>query len=128
MQKYIDLAFFLVIFTEVWHTKHFIGNLNTYYRCQPNFRPISRINSVELRKTPYSAPSHHNLSQLPPNCEAVIASITAPPRLAARLRELGFLPGQPLRVLRAGSALIVQIGESRLALRRNDAAAIHLVP
>ena len=83
---------------------------------------------MELRKTPYSATTHLDLSQLPPNCEAVIAAITAPPQLAARLRELGFLPGQPLRVLRAGSSLIVQIGESRLALRRNDAAAIHLVP
>jgi Fe2+ transport system protein FeoA len=46
--------------------------------------------------------------------------------LASRLRELGFLPGQPLRVLRAGSALIVQIGETRLAMRRRDATLIRL--
>ncbi|MYC70875.1 MAG: hypothetical protein F4X17_09245 [Gemmatimonadetes bacterium] len=52
----------------------------------------------------------------------------APARLAARLRELGFLPGEHLRVLRSGTAIIVQIGQTRLALRRRDAAAIRLVP
>ncbi|MXY83615.1 MAG: ferrous iron transport protein A, partial [Gemmatimonadetes bacterium] len=49
-------------------------------------------------------------------------------RLAARLRELGFLPGVDLRVLGSGTAIIVQIGQTRLALRRRDAAAIRLVP
>jgi len=81
---------------------------------------------VELRKTPAITPD--NLEQLAPNAEAVIAGIDAPPRLAARLRELGFLPGALLRVLRVGPAFIVQIGQSRLALRRSDAAAIRLVP
>ena len=69
-----------------------------------------------------------DLSQLPRHGEAVIAEISAPARLAARLRELGFLPGEHLRVLRSGTALIVQIGQTRLALRRRDAAAIRLSP
>ncbi len=81
---------------------------------------------MELGKTPQSATPSLDLSQLPLNCEAIIASIAAAPRLASRLRELGFLPGQPLRVLRAGSALIVQIGETRLAMRRRDATSIRL--
>ena len=85
------------------------------------------MNRVELRKTPPLSVAHHaDLSQLPIDSEAIIASIAAPPRLASRLRELGFLPGESLRVLRNGSALIVQIGETRLALRRRDAASIRL--
>jgi Fe2+ transport system protein FeoA len=83
---------------------------------------------MELRKNSHSEPIHPDLSQLPPRCEAIVASIDAPPRLASRLRDLGFLPGATLRVLRSGSALIVQIGETRLALRRRDAAAIRLAP
>ena len=85
---------------------------------------------MELRKTPYTSdsPTPLDLSQLPRHSEAVVAEVSAPARLAARLRELGFLPGEHLRVLRSGTALIVQIGQTRLALRRKDAAAIRLVP
>lgn len=84
---------------------------------------------MELRKTPYTSnsPTPLNLSQLPRHSEAVVAEVSAPARLAARLRELGFLPGEHLRVLRSGTALIVQIGQTRLALRRKDAAAVRLV-
>lgn len=84
---------------------------------------------MESRKTPctsaVSAPL--DLSQLPRHSEAVVAEVSAPARLAVRLRELGFLPGEHLRVLRSGTALIVQIGQTRLALRRKDAAAVRLV-
>ena len=85
---------------------------------------------MELSKTPYTSdsPAPLDLSQLPRHSEAVVAEVSAPARLAARLRELGFLPGEHLRVLRSGTALIVQIGQTRLALRRKDAAAVRLVP
>ena len=83
---------------------------------------------MEFRKTSSTAAPPLDLSQLPRHSEAVVAEISAPARLAARLRELGFLPGERLRVLRSGTALIVQIGQTRLALRRRDAAAIRLVP
>ena len=83
---------------------------------------------MEFRKTSSTAAPPLDLSQLPRHSEAVVAGISAPARLAARLRELGFLPGEHLRVLRSGTALIVQIGQTRLALRRRDAAAIRLVP
>ena len=85
---------------------------------------------MKFRKTPCTSasPAPLNLSQLPRHSEAIVAEISAPARLAARLRELGFLPGEHLRVLRSGTALIVQIGQTRLALRRRDAAAIRLVP
>ena len=83
---------------------------------------------MEDRKTSCTSDSPLDLSQLPRHSEAVVAEISAPARLAARLRELGFLPGEHLRVLRSGTALIVQIGQTRIALRRRDAAAIRLVP
>ena len=85
---------------------------------------------MELSETPRTSDTlvPLDLSQLPRHAEAVVAEILAPARLAARLRELGFLPGEHLRVLRSGTAIIVQIGQTRLALRRRDAAAIRLVP
>ena len=85
---------------------------------------------MKFRKTSSTsdASSPLDLSQLPQHSEAVVAEVSAPARLAARLRELGFLPGEHLRVLRSGTALIVQIGQTRLALRRRDAAAVRLVP
>ena len=83
---------------------------------------------MKFRKTPCTSDVPLDLSQLPRHSEAVVAEVSAPARLAARLRELGFLPGEHLRVLRSGTALIVQIGQTRLALRRKDAAAVRLVP
>lgn len=83
---------------------------------------------MKPRKPPRTPGSYLDLSQLPRHVEAVIAEIAGPAHLAARLRELGFLPGEPLCVLRSGTALIVQIGQTRLALRRRDATAIRLVP
>lgn len=58
--------------------------------------------------------------------EGTVAEVAGPARFAARLRELGLLPGARVRLLRAGSALVVQIGETRLAIRRSDAAAIRV--
>ena len=83
---------------------------------------------MKPRKPPRPPGSPLDLSQLPRHVEAVIAEIAGPAHLAARLRELGFLPGEHLCVLRSGTALIVEIGQTRLALRRRDAADIRLVP
>ena len=50
--------------------------------------------------------------------------------IARRLRELGFVPGESLRlVTRApfgGDPLLVQVGYTRFALRRSEAARIEL--
>ncbi len=47
---------------------------------------------------------------------------------AARLAELGFLPGEPARVLRrgpfGGDPLAVRVGASTFALRRAEAAGV----
>lgn len=51
--------------------------------------------------------------------------------IARRLRELGFVVGEPVRVVAAapmgGDPLLVQIGFTRFALRRSEAARVCLV-
>lgn len=48
--------------------------------------------------------------------------------IAARLRDLGFVSGEPVRVvargLIGGDPLVVQIGFTRFALRRAEAARV----
>jgi ferrous iron transport protein A len=67
-----------------------------------------------------------SLSTWLPGEEGVVVAADGAPAFAARLREMGFLPGEPVRLLRAGCPLIVQIGDSRLGLRRRDAALIRV--
>lgn len=48
--------------------------------------------------------------------------------IARRLRELGFVPGEPVRVVAKGPVgadpLLIQIGYTRFALRRAEAARV----
>ncbi len=60
--------------------------------------------------------------------EGVVTAVPGSSRLASRLREMGVVPGVRIRVLRTGRALVVQVGEGRLCLRRKDAAAIRVSP
>jgi Fe2+ transport system protein FeoA len=46
--------------------------------------------------------------------------------MAARLREIGVVPGVKLKVLRTGATLVFQLGESRYCLRRRDAETIQV--
>lgn len=50
--------------------------------------------------------------------------------LLLRLVEIGFLPGQPVRVLARASAggdpIAVRVGRSTFALRRREAALVHV--
>jgi ferrous iron transport protein A len=52
------------------------------------------------------------------------------PELQRRLRELGFMEGEPVRVLRrgqpGGEPLAVRIGASTFALRRVEAACVRV--
>ena len=59
-----------------------------------------------------------------PGEQGVISDILGRHRLAVRLREVGAVPGAPVRVLRTGCPLIIQVGTSRFCLRRADAACI----
>lgn len=71
------------------------------------------------------------LSELQKGAPAVVERVddvqTADP-IAQRLRDLGFVPGEPVRVVArgpmGGDPLLIQIGSTRFALRRNEAARV----
>lgn len=74
------------------------------------------------------------LSELKKGVSAVVHAVedaqTVDP-IARRLRELGFVSGEPVRVVAqgplGGDPLLVQIGFTRFALRRSEAARVCLV-
>lgn len=75
------------------------------------------------------------LSELPMGAPALISHVDdrAPADLiAARLRDLGFVKGEPVRVVAAGpiggDPLLVQIGFTRFALRQGEANRIVVDP
>ncbi len=73
------------------------------------------------------------LSELPKNVTAVVDQVLdahAADGIAQRLRDLGFVDGEPVRVVALGpmgaDPLLVQIGSTRFALRRSEAARVSL--
>lgn len=71
------------------------------------------------------------LSDLPRGQAATIEGVddrTVVDTISARLRDLGFVPGEPVRVVARGligaDPLVVQIGFTRFALRRAEAARV----
>lgn len=71
------------------------------------------------------------LSELPRYASAIVASVEAladPDPIARRLAELGFVPGESVRLIAAGpfgaDPLLVQVGFTRFALRRSEAARV----
>lgn len=71
------------------------------------------------------------LSDLPSGQTATIECVenrTVIDTIAARLRDLGFVSGEPVRVVARGligaDPLVVQIGFTRFALRRSEAARV----
>ncbi|WNL45016.1 FeoA family protein [Dyella sp. BiH032] len=71
------------------------------------------------------------LSDLPNGAPAVVDRVDdahADDLIAQRLRDLGFVEGEPVRVVARGplgaDPLLIQIGSTRFALRRTEAARI----
>ena len=75
------------------------------------------------------------LSELPYNVAATVSAVEdagpADP-IARRLRDLGFVDGEPIRIVAHGPVqrdpLLVQIRYTRFALRRAEAARVHVTP
>ncbi|HEY4145475.1 FeoA family protein [Pinirhizobacter sp.] len=71
------------------------------------------------------------LSELPKGAPAMVQDVEdahpADP-IAQRLRDLGFVSGEPVRIVArgplGGDPLLVQIGSTRFALRRSEAARV----
>jgi ferrous iron transport protein A len=74
------------------------------------------------------------LSELEKGASAVVRAVEdvqAGDPIARRLRELGFVHGEPVRVVASaplgGDPVLVQVGYTRFALRLSEAARVRLV-
>ncbi len=74
------------------------------------------------------------LSELAKGDSAVVSQVDdngPDDAIAQRLRDLGFVAGEPVRLVARGplgaDPLLVQIGYTRFALRRTEAARVRLV-
>jgi ferrous iron transport protein A len=75
------------------------------------------------------------LSELAKGATAVIHDVEdSQPNdpIARRLRDLGFVRGEPVRIVAqgpiGGDPLLVEIGFTRFALRRTEAARVQVIP
>lgn len=73
------------------------------------------------------------LSDLPPRTPVAVISVEdrqPSDPIARRLRELGFVAGEPVQVVArgpvGGDPLLVQVGYTRFALRRSEAARVQV--
>ena len=73
------------------------------------------------------------LTDLPYRTAAVVDTVrdqTPNDAIARRLRELGFVAGEPVEIVATGpfgaEPLLVQVGFTRFALRRSEAARVEL--
>ena len=74
------------------------------------------------------------LSDLPKGAEAQVErveSVDATDAIARRLRDLGFVRGEAVRIVATGplgaEPLLVQVGHTRFALRRSEAARVRVL-
>ncbi|MFT3721277.1 MAG: FeoA family protein [Pseudorhodoferax sp.] len=83
------------------------------------------------------APAALRLDQLPDRQWATVLDVARPPGadgrdLALRLTEIGFVPGEAVRIMARGmpgrEPLAVRLGHTTFALRRHEAALIQVVP
>lgn len=82
--------------------------------------PYGRVCEIQMR-----------LSELPRGVEAIIERVEDarhPDPVARRLRELGFVPDEAVRIVATapmgGDPIAVRIGFTRFALRREEAARV----
>ena len=75
------------------------------------------------------------LTELPLRALAIVDSVQElgeNDKIARRLRELGFVDGEQVKVVAQGplgaEPLLVQVGFTRFALRRSEAARVRLRP
>jgi len=66
------------------------------------------------------------LTQAPLHADCFVVEVDGDGAFLARLRELGIEAGAQLRVLKPGRSLLLGVGESRLALRAAEAAAVRV--
>lgn len=67
-----------------------------------------------------------NLSECGLDVEAEVVEAPCNTYVETRLREIGLVPGVRVRVIRSGSRIVLQVGEGRVAMRREDASTIRV--
>lgn len=78
-----------------------------------------------------SAAATVSLDQLSPDTESVVVGVAGHGPIDQRLRDLGFLPGTPVRMLRRaplGDPVEYELRGYRLCLRRSEAARVRVRP
>lgn len=82
-----------------------------------------------------SEPLPSSLAVAPAGRDLTVQQVSAPvhaPEWAGWLADLGFLPGEAVRVLRRGAQrtgnLVVRVGQSTFALRHAEAECIAVAP
>jgi Fe2+ transport system protein FeoA len=66
-----------------------------------------------------------NLALLKSGEQGIVAELGRA-QINDRLRELGLIPGTWVKVVMAGSPMLIQAGETRICLRREDARLIEI--
>lgn len=81
-----------------------------------------------------TSPRNNRLDQLGRGATAIVTAVqpnAGQDPIAQRLEDLGFVPGELLRVISrgpiGGDPIVVQVGFTRFALRRAEAARIYVV-
>jgi Fe2+ transport system protein FeoA len=65
-----------------------------------------------------------SLTAVPAGTECFVVGVDGDCPFLSRLRELGVEEGSALVVVRAAPALVVRLGETRIALRSDEAACV----
>ena len=68
------------------------------------------------------------LPQAPQDADCFVVGVEGDGVLLSRLREMGIEIGGHLRVLRSGRSMLLNVGDTRLALRAPEAAAVQVCP
>lgn len=91
---------------------------------------LQLIFSSETETASGAAPAQaRNLAELDEGRQAVIEALEAPPDIARRLMELGFVPGSTVAAARSapgGDPRVFRVDGSEIALRLETAAQIRL--
>ena len=89
------------------------------------------MTAARTTPTAAEAPQPTSLADLPPAGRAVVTGVESDAPLGRRLRDLGFVPGTEVRVLRRaplGDPLAVELRGYQICLRRRDARRIRVRP
>lgn len=72
--------------------------------------------------------TEHRLCDCTEGATGVITRMDGQSQIIARLLEMGLLPGEQVRIVRAGAPLILQVGDTRLCVRPDQLDGIRVSP